>query len=132
MDNEEFLEQIASSHQAVSAALAARAARGPADAMDDWLAAYVASEQSLLLGHRFHPTPKARSGDLASWQSYAPEAGACFPLLLLAVREELIAEETASPGAAAPWTRCTPRSRTATGCCPCTLGSTSCCATVRR
>ncbi|MGI5400771.1 IucA/IucC family protein [Streptomyces sp. CA-135486] len=102
VDNEEFLEQIASSHRAVSLALAARAARGPADAVDDWLAAYVASEQSLLLGHRFHPTPKARGGDSASWHSYAPEAGASFPLLLLAVRDELIAEETASPGAAAP------------------------------
>ena len=60
---------------------------------EDWQAAYVASEQSLILGHRFHPTPKARTGDPVAWQSYAPETGAAFPLLLLAVREELIAEE---------------------------------------
>ncbi len=110
VDNEEFLQQIASSHQAVSAALAARTApRLSADntadnnsASGDSLATYVASEQSLILGHRFHPTPKARTGNPASWQSYAPEAAASFPLLLLAVRDELIAEEAATPGATAP------------------------------
>ncbi|MFH8571959.1 IucA/IucC family protein [Streptomyces sp. NPDC017993] len=102
--NEEFLAQIASSHQAVAAALASRdvprrAESGAADG--DWLAAYLASEQALLFGHRFHPTPKARTGDPASWQSYAPEAGASFPLLLLAVRDELIAEEAAEADATA-------------------------------
>ncbi|ARF54162.1 IucA/IucC family protein [Streptomyces gilvosporeus] len=139
--NDEFLDQIASSHQAVAAALDSRApgghgtdgqvpgghgtdgqapggqvpggqalATGPADSTPprvtpphaDWQAAYLASEQSLVLGHRFHPTPKARSGDPASWRSYAPEAGASFPLLLLAVREDLIVEEAAEEGAAAP------------------------------
>ncbi|MFF7228127.1 siderophore synthetase component [Streptomyces sp. 2333.5] len=101
--NEEFLAQIASSHQAVSAALAARAedpAAGEYTA-EDWQAAYVASEQSLLFGHRFHPTPKARTGDPTAWQSYAPETGAAFPLLLLAVRDELIAEESCADGATA-------------------------------
>ncbi|MFE0191861.1 IucA/IucC family protein [Streptomyces sp. NPDC058989] len=119
VDNEEFLAQIASSHQAVAAALAARTERHPvageADRDDrhaapadwqaapaDWQSAYVASEQSLILGHRFHPTPKARTGDPAAWQSYAPETGAAFPLLLLAVRQELIAEEAAEAEAAAP------------------------------
>ncbi|WP_129297551.1 IucA/IucC family protein [Streptomyces lydicus] len=105
VDNEEFLDQIASSHQAVSAALAARTEQdpaAPAAGADDWQAAYVASEQSLLLGHRFHPTPKARTGDPTAWQSYAPETGAVFPLLLLAVREELIAEEGSGDGATAP------------------------------
>ncbi|QTZ90729.1 IucA/IucC family protein [Streptomyces auratus] len=101
--NEEFLAQIASSHQAVSAALASRV-EGPAaeeHTAEDWQAAYVASEQSLLFGHRFHPTPKARTGDPAAWQSYAPETGAAFPLLLLAVRDELIAEESCADGATA-------------------------------
>lgn len=105
VDNEEFLAQIASSHQAVSAALAARTEQGPsapAAGADDWQAAYVTSEQSLLFGHRFHPTPKARTGDPTAWQSYAPETGAVFPLLLLAVREELIAEEGAGDGATGP------------------------------
>ncbi|WP_020117196.1 IucA/IucC family siderophore biosynthesis protein [Streptomyces canus] len=91
--NEEFLEQIASSHEAISTALAARGA-GAQDA-------YLASEQSLLFGHRFHPTPKARTGDPRSWSAYAPEAGAAFPLRHLAVRAHLIAEESAAPWATA-------------------------------
>ncbi|WP_433854948.1 IucA/IucC family protein [Streptomyces kronopolitis] len=99
--NEEFLAQVASSHQAVSAALADRDRRGPAagDHTEDWQTTYVVSEQSLLFGHRFHPTPKARTGDPTAWQSYAPETGAAFPLLMLAVREELIAEESTAEGA---------------------------------
>ncbi|WP_329296193.1 IucA/IucC family protein [Streptomyces pseudovenezuelae] len=91
--NEEFLEQIASSHEAISSALAARGA----GALD----AYLASEQSLFFGHRFHPTPKARTGDPRSWSAYAPEAGAAFPLRHLAVRAHLIAEESAAPWATA-------------------------------
>ncbi|MGP3988347.1 IucA/IucC family protein [Streptomyces sp. 3N207] len=104
--NEEFAEQITSSHEGVAAALAGRN-RGAAvqAAPDDAPARYIASEQSLLLGHRFHPTPKARTGAPASWASYAPEAGATFPLRHLAVREHLLAEETAGRGAAAPLDR---------------------------
>ncbi|SEB89649.1 IucA/IucC family siderophore biosynthesis protein [Streptomyces sp. TLI_105] len=94
--NDEFLDQIASSHQAVTAALDARAS-GAADRDT-----YLASEQSLLFGHRFHPTPKARTGDATSWLAYAPEVGAAFPLRHLAVRESLIVEESAAPAAAAP------------------------------
>ena len=100
--NEEFLEQIASSHEAVSTALAT--ARTPW-ASDDRLAAYLSSEQSLLFGHRFHPTPKARTGDPRAWSAYAPEAGGSFPLRLLAVRAHLIAEEYADPSALAPLDR---------------------------
>ncbi|MEW2402388.1 IucA/IucC family protein [Streptomyces sp. NPDC046862] len=99
--NEEFLEQIASSHHTVSAALAALPARGTADADGDGRPDYLASEQSLLFGHRFHPTPKARTGDVEAWREYAPEAGASFPLRHLAVRDHLIAEESAEPGATA-------------------------------
>ncbi|MCT4353557.1 iron transporter [Streptomyces sp. Je 1-79] len=127
--NEEFLDQVASSHRTVSAMLARRAggsspspyvgrppalpparSEGPragagagaaeaesARAVEEGgLARYVASEQSLLFGHRFHPTPKARSGDAASWTAYAPEAGAAFPLRYLAVREHLVAEDGAT------------------------------------
>ncbi|MFF4802959.1 IucA/IucC family protein [Streptomyces sp. NPDC001351] len=97
--NEEFLDQIASSHDAITTALAAtRPARLP----DDRLSAYLASEQSLLFGHRFHPTPKARTGDPRAWSAYAPEVGASFPLRHLAVRAHLIAEESADPSATAP------------------------------
>ncbi|MWA15486.1 IucA/IucC family protein [Streptomyces sp. BA2] len=109
VSNEEFLEQIASSHEGVSAAIAAdRPAPStettPAPA-PKWLADYLASEQSLLFGHRFHPTPKARGGDLADWAAYAPETAAAFPLRHLAVRDHLIAEESARPGATAPLDR---------------------------
>lgn len=106
VSNEEFLEQIASSHEGVSAAIAAD--RRPVPAMQSapkWHADYLASEQSLLFGHRFHPTPKARGGDLADWSAYAPETAAAFPLRHLAVRDHLIAEETALPGATAPLDR---------------------------
>jgi siderophore synthetase component len=108
VSNDEFLEQIVSSHQGVCAALAARNGVSSPEPSDDCLTTYLESEQSLLLGHRFHPTPKARSGDPASWSAYAPEAGAVFPLRHLAVREHLIAEESAEPGAAAPLDRLHP------------------------
>ncbi len=104
--NDEFLEQIASSHQAVTAGLAGRRPAGPADDRlaahpSAHLAAYLTSEQSLLFGHRFHPTPKARTGDPRAWSAYSPETGSAFPLRHLAVRAHLIAEETAEPWATA-------------------------------
>ncbi|MFE3019412.1 IucA/IucC family protein [Streptomyces sp. NPDC059256] len=97
--NDEFLDQVAASHRAVDAALTRHVPPPPA-ADDDPLTRYLASEQSLLLGHRFHPTPKAHGGDQRAWATYAPEAGACFPLRMLAVRARFIAEEAAEPGAA--------------------------------
>ncbi|MFC6063221.1 IucA/IucC family protein [Streptomyces ochraceiscleroticus] len=107
VDNDEFLTQIAASHQATAAALAGRTAApartdGPTATAGNWHDTYVASEQSLVLGHRFHPTPKARTGDPSAWQEYAPETGGSFPLLLLAVREELLAEESVAADATAP------------------------------
>ncbi|MFC5220104.1 IucA/IucC family protein [Streptomyces coerulescens] len=97
--NEEFLEQIASSHGAVATALAATR---PVHDPQDRLSAYLASEQSLLFGHRFHPTPKARTGDPRAWSAYAPETGASFQLRHLAVRSPLIAEEYTDPASLAP------------------------------
>ncbi|GAU69009.1 putative siderophore biosynthesis protein [Streptomyces sp. NBRC 110611] len=101
VDNEEFREQIHSSHQALTATLAAHTPARTGDGPEDPLAAYLVSEQSLLFGHRFHPTPKARTGDPASWAAYAPETAASFPLRLFAVRDHLIAEESAAAGATA-------------------------------
>ncbi|MGX2998779.1 IucA/IucC family protein [Streptomyces sp. JNUCC 64] len=103
-DNDEFLEQVAASHRAVRAAGDAPR-RTTAVLGDDPTAVYLASEQSLLLGHRFHPTPKAHGGDPARWAAYAPEAGASFPLRMLAVRAGLTAEESAEPSATAPLDR---------------------------
>ncbi|MFI9204587.1 IucA/IucC family protein [Streptomyces sp. NPDC053048] len=100
--NEEFLGQVATGHAGVSAAL------------DTWRpgpdgltpgARYMDSEQSLLFGHRFHPTPKARSGAAEDWARYAPEARARFALRHLAVRREFLREEAATVTALAAFDR---------------------------
>ena len=61
--NREFVAQVRSSRDLMAAALANRPAHietlvSPGA---DPLAGYLASEQSLVFGHRFHPAPKARS-----------------------------------------------------------------------
>lgn len=83
--NDEFLDQVRSSHHGVTAGLAAL----PREEAPS----YQASEQSLVFGHRFHPTPKARTGEAAAWDTYAPEVGAAFLLQHLAVRDALVVEE---------------------------------------
>lgn len=117
--NDEFLAQVASSHRAVSAALARRARlRRHADPAsggwpggetpDERLASYLESEQALALGHRFHPTPKAHGADPETWSAYAPEAGARFSLRHLAVRHHLITEDGVEPRAIAALDRLGP------------------------
>jgi siderophore synthetase component len=113
--NDEFTAQVRDSHAAITAIQRARrdtgadgaaagdsAAAGETDAANTGaanaradnavaggaIARYLASEQALVAGHRFHPAPKARSGDPAGWLPFAPEAGARFPLRFLAVRDE--------------------------------------------
>ncbi|MCG5216623.1 IucA/IucC family protein [Streptosporangium soli] len=81
--NQEFAAQVSASREAMAIMLKARADADPPES--PWLA----SEQSLVFGHPFHPSPKARGG--AGWLAYAPEAHASFPLRLLAVREDLLA-----------------------------------------
>ncbi|MFF3665320.1 IucA/IucC family protein [Microtetraspora malaysiensis] len=82
--NDEFAGQVARSRAAIAALLRARErAAAPGD---PWLA----SEQALVAGHPFHPSPKAREG--SDWLRYAPEAHAEFPLRLLGVRADLVAE----------------------------------------
>ncbi|MBB6344849.1 IucA/IucC family protein [Nonomuraea muscovyensis] len=83
--NEEFAGQVAASREAVAAILRARAGAEPP--ADPWLA----SEQALVFGHPFHPSPKARGGD--RWLRYAPEAHVEFPVRLLGVRAGVLAEE---------------------------------------
>jgi siderophore synthetase component len=102
--NDEFAAQVASSHAAMTAITAARAARdgtglpgntGPGGTgtgsdpsitrADPVLGRYLASEQALVAGHRFHPAPKARGGGPREWLRFAPEAGTRFPLRFLAV-----------------------------------------------
>lgn len=59
---------------------------------------YLKSEQSLIFGHPFHPSPKSRQGfsgeDL---RKYSPEASGHFPLYYFAVREDLIVQESLEP-----------------------------------
>jgi siderophore synthetase component len=90
MANPEFAAQVAGSHEVTETALR----QGFSPATDR----YLASEQSLLLGHRFHPTPKARSAPSGQWQDYAPETGSRFPLRYLAVRADRIREATVPGG----------------------------------
>lgn len=88
VSNDELPSEIADSRAAVAALLAARAA---ADAPEDL---YLRSEQALVMGHPHHPAPKARGGaPAASWLPYAPEAHARFPLVMLGLREDQVAEE---------------------------------------
>ncbi|MFF1907063.1 IucA/IucC family protein [Kitasatospora sp. NPDC058218] len=91
--NEEFLDQLASSHAGVRAGLEDRPAPGPDR--------YLESEQALLFGHRFHPAPKSRSAERGDWRSYAPESRAEFRLRHLAVRQELIAQSSLDASATA-------------------------------
>ncbi|GII66636.1 iron transporter [Sphaerisporangium krabiense] len=81
--NDEFAGQVAGSRDVIAALVRARRAAAPP--RDAWLA----SEQALVFGHPFHPSPKAREG--AGWERYAPEAHAAFPLRLLGVREDVVA-----------------------------------------
>lgn len=86
--NDELPVEIADSREAVAALLAARAEAAPPQDP------YVLSEQSLVMGHPYHPAPKARGGaPAASWLPYAPEAYARHPLVFLGLREDQVAEE---------------------------------------
>ncbi|MCI2417285.1 hypothetical protein MOQ72_07605 [Saccharopolyspora sp. K220] len=59
------------------------------------------AEQSVLLGHPFHPTPKSAEGfNDDELDCYAPELGASFQLHYLAVAAELVVEERVTEG---PW-----------------------------
>nr|WP_105970184.1 IucA/IucC family protein [Streptomyces geranii] len=88
LSNPELPAEMTDSRDAVAALLTVRdRATVPEDP-------YRRSEQSLLTGHPYHPAPKARGGGpVARWLPYAPEAYAAFPLALLGVREDVVAEE---------------------------------------
>jgi siderophore synthetase component len=95
--NPDFTAQVRESHAAIAAIIRARAEIIPAgsgapQSAGAPIARYLASEQSLIAGHRFHPAPKARRGTPREWLRYAPEAEARFRLRFLAVREDAVAE----------------------------------------
>ncbi|RKN47766.1 IucA/IucC family protein [Micromonospora endolithica] len=92
VDNEEFPGQVRASRDAVGRLLADRPARDPTPTGEPAVDAYVDSEQSLVLGHPYHPTPKWRSGDPDTWRAYAPELRTAFRLHWLAVPDDLVAD----------------------------------------
>ncbi|GGR58538.1 IucA/IucC family protein [Streptomyces roseolus] len=57
---------------------------------------FLAAEQSLLLGHPLHPTPKSREGlSDAEARLYSPELHGAFPLHWFAVDQTLLASDSA-------------------------------------
>ncbi|MEW1719232.1 IucA/IucC family protein [Streptomyces sp. NPDC093109] len=69
-----------------------RAAPAAADDADLFLTA----EQSLLLGHPLHPTPKSREGlSEAEGRRYSPESRGSFPLHWMAVDRSVLATDSA-------------------------------------
>ncbi|HEY9368400.1 IucA/IucC family protein [Streptomyces sp.] len=65
---------------------------GPPPAAD----AFLAAEQSLLLGHPMHPTPKSREGlSEAETRLYSPELHGSFPLHWMAVDRSVLAAASA-------------------------------------
>ncbi|MEU5400344.1 IucA/IucC family protein [Streptomyces sp. NPDC005963] len=92
-DGAELAGQVHDSVRHTTSFIAARRLHPePAPQADRFLTA----EQSLLLGHPLHPTPKSREGFTASEVPlYSPEAYGSFPLHWLAVDLSVLASESA-------------------------------------
>ncbi|MGR8007826.1 IucA/IucC family protein [Streptomyces hypolithicus] len=68
--------------------------RSPGPAKDADL--FLSAEQSLLLGHPLHPTPKSREGlSESEARLYSPELHGCFPLHWFAVHRSVLAADSA-------------------------------------
>ncbi|MEU0440241.1 IucA/IucC family protein [Streptomyces sp. NPDC006186] len=86
--NDELPAEMTTGRDTVAALLAARSRSSPPADL------YLRSEQALVTGHPHHPAPKFRgNGPPARWLPYAPEAHARFPLVLLGLREDTVAED---------------------------------------
>lgn len=93
--NDELRAQIEDSVTVTSAILHGAQ---PVPFPQDPLAAYIASEQSLVYGHPFHPAPKSRQGvAYEDMLRYSPELGAAFPLHYFAVRREFLLQQSLLP-----------------------------------
>ncbi|MFF7729128.1 IucA/IucC family protein [Streptomyces sp. NPDC008001] len=89
----DLVSRVADSARRTAAFLADRRAR-PADPAAAELFLY--AEQSLLLGHPLHPTPKSREGlSDAEARAYSPELRGSFPLHWMAVHRSLLATDSA-------------------------------------
>jgi siderophore synthetase component len=90
--NDELMQQIRDS-VTVTAEVVQSAPTGPF--AQEPLQAYIASEQSLVYGHPFHPAPKSRQGvSHEDMLRYSPEMGARFPLHYFAVRREYLVQQS--------------------------------------
>ncbi|MFE6891591.1 IucA/IucC family protein [Streptomyces sp. NPDC057694] len=90
-DSGDLVGRVADSVRRTAEFIADRRRR-PTDAADPFLAA----EQSLLLGHPLHPTPKSREGlSEAEARLYSPELRGSFPLHWLAVAPDVLAHDSA-------------------------------------
>ncbi|MFG3094042.1 IucA/IucC family protein [Streptomyces sp. NPDC048202] len=90
-DGADLVARVADSQRHTAAFLRERRAH-PEDGPDLFLDA----EQSLLLGHPLHPTPKSREGlTETEARQYAPETRGSFPLHWMAVAPALLASDSA-------------------------------------
>ncbi|MFC9429068.1 IucA/IucC family protein [Streptomyces sp. NPDC056987] len=89
----DLVGRVANSLGHTAAFLADRRARPEADADADL---FLTAEQSLLLGHPLHPTPKSREG-LSETEArlYSPELRGSFPLHWMAVDRSVLATDSA-------------------------------------
>ncbi|GAA1373405.1 IucA/IucC family protein [Streptomyces beijiangensis] len=92
-ESSELVGRVADSVRRTAAFIAdRRASPGPAADADLFLDA----EQSLLLGHPLHPTPKSREGlSDAESRLYSPELYGSFPLHWMAVDQSVLAQDSA-------------------------------------
>ncbi|MDX2599470.1 IucA/IucC family protein [Streptomyces caniscabiei] len=90
-DQPDLIGRVADSARRVAVFITERRAR-PADDPDRFLAA----EQSLLLGHPLHPTPKSREGlSEAEERLYSPELRGSFPLHWVAIAPSVLSTDSA-------------------------------------
>ncbi|MFC0215811.1 IucA/IucC family protein [Paenibacillus chartarius] len=90
----EMREQIGISIRRTAKYIASRSERADIAPADGSPLSYIRSEQSLILGHPFHPTPKSSEGFTdRELEQYAPEMGGAFPLHYMAVAREWVREE---------------------------------------
>jgi siderophore synthetase component len=90
--NADLMEQIRDSIAVATMALSVPA---PIGFSNDPVAAYIDSEQSLALGHPFHPAPKSRQGfSKESLLRYSPEMRTRFKVHYFAVRKEDICQQS--------------------------------------
>ncbi|MFJ9418648.1 IucA/IucC family protein [Streptomyces sp. NPDC101227] len=91
-DGAELVGRVAASVRSTAVFLADRRTR-PADSH---ASLFLEAEQSLLLGHPLHPTPKSREGlTEAETRAYSPELRGAFTLHWMAVHRSVLATDSA-------------------------------------